>query len=104
MKLLIVSIFSTVSMITLAIYDFLCVCRIIGKEELAERIWKYILPNKPYDEKVLFVIIRPMLLNISLAMFMLSGGLASGLFLFKIILYSAPALALGVIIKNSTQK
>ena len=104
MKLLIVNIIATVSIVTLVIYDFLCILRIIGKEELAERIWKYILPNKPYDEKKLFVLIRPMLLNISLVMFMLSGGSASGLLLFKIILYSAPALALGVIIKNSTQK
>ena len=79
----------------LAMYDFLCICRILRKEELTEKMWKYFYPDKPYNELLLFVVIRPMILQISFMLFILSGGIFIRLPLFRLLLFSAPLFALG---------
>lgn len=101
---LIISIMATISLLSLAIYDFLCICRIIEKEKWAEKIWNCVLPKIKYDEKFLFLFIRPIFLNVSFMTFMLSGGLLSKLFIGKILLVLAPTLALVTLIKNNTRK
>lgn len=98
------SLIGTFSVIFLAMYDFLCICRILKKEELAEPIWKYLLPDKPYNKMLLFVVIRPMFLQVSFILFILSGGIFIRLPLFKLLLLSAPLFALGGLLTDYKRK
>ena len=97
---LINSIIATISLLSLATYDFLCICRIIRKENLVEKIWKCILPNKPYDEKTVFLFIRPMLLHVWFMAFVLSGGVLSRIPWYNFFCLSAPLLAAGAALRN----
>ena len=99
MQRILIGILATFSYASLIIYDFLCICLLIGKEELVEKIWRKVLPNKPYNEVRFFIGIRPLFLSFSFIMFILSKGNLSNIPGFDIFLYSAPVLALLVIIK-----
>ena len=104
MQQLITAIIATASLITLIIYDFLSLCRIIRKEKWAEKAWKYVLPNRAYNETILFVGIRPFLLTISLMTFMLSGGVLAQMTWFNILHMFTPLFAVGATISNTTRK
>ena len=104
MQQLITAIIATASLVTLSVYDFLCLCRTIRKEKWAEKIWRYVLPNKQYDENMLFLGIRPMFLTVSLMTFMLSGGVLAQMMWFNILHIFTPLFAVGATIANITRK
>lgn len=104
MQQLATAIIATVSLLTLVIYDFLCICRIVKKEKWAERVWRYVLPKKRYNEMLLFFGIRPIFLTTSMITFMLSGGVLSQIIWFRVILLATPLLAVGTSIANSRKR
>ena len=104
MQQFLMDIIATISVGSLVIYDLLSICRIIGKEELVEKIWRKVLPNQPFNEKIFFTFTRPIFLSISLMAFILSGGMLSEIPGFNIFLSSAPLLAFVVMIKNNMPK
>lgn len=104
MHKLILSIIATISFFTLVMYDFLTICRIIKREELIERIWKQIFPDKTYNEKLVFIMVRPILLNISCITYILSASILVKNFIFNILLTAAPILAAFAIISNINRK
>lgn len=104
MKTLTTSIIATICLVSMAMYEFLCVCMIIRKEKLAEKIWKYIFPNKRYNENLVFRSIRPMCLQISFMCFILSGGVLTRFLFFKIIMLLAVPLALGATLRVIRRK
>ena len=104
MQQLITAIIATVSLITLILYDLLSLLRIIRKEKWTEKAWRYMLPDKKYDENMLFVGIRPMLLTFSFMTFMLSSGVLSQITWFNILHVFTPLFALGALISNTTRK
>lgn len=100
----ITSIIATISLLSLAIYDFLCICRIIGKEKLVERIWNRILPQKPYDEKRVFLFIRPMFLHAWFILYVLSGGVLGRILWYNLFCLTAPLLSAGVVLRSINGK
>lgn len=104
MERLITAIMATICLLTLGTYDFLCLCRIIKKEKWVENIWRYILPDRNYDEMKVFMAVRPMLLTISLLAYIMSGGALAQLFWFRVILSLTPIFAVGCTIANINKK
>ena len=100
----ITSIIATISLLSLAIYDFLCICRIIGKETLVEKLWNRILPQKSYDEKKIFLFIRPMFLHVWFITFVLSGGVLGRIPWYNLFCLTAPVLSAGVVLRNIKEK
>ncbi|MBO5478764.1 MAG: hypothetical protein J6A04_03500 [Clostridia bacterium] len=96
----VLSFIATICFFTLVVYDFLGVCRIFGREKIVEEIWKRILPNKKYDEKIVFVLIRPIFLNISFLCFLLTYNIVNRMLVFRILLALAPILSVITGIKN----
>lgn len=101
MKVFILSIIATISLVSLVIYDFLCICRIIKKEEVVEKIWKQIIKNKEYEEKLVFIFIRPIFLQISFITYILSIGVLDKMGVFRFLIVSAPILAILTVIANN---
>ena len=104
MQQFITSIIATICLLTLVIYDLLNLLRIIKKERWAKKIWEYTFPSIKYDEKILFLLIRPVFLTVSLMTYVLSGGVLSQIFVFNILLMLTPLLSLAVVIVNNTRE
>ena len=90
---LITSIIATISLLSLATYDFLNILRIARKEQLVEKIWTRLAPNKQYDEKRVFLCIKPMLLHTWFLTFVLSGGVLGQFPAYNLFCLSAPLLS-----------
>lgn len=104
MRTFIISIIATICLVSMVIYQFLCLCLIIKKEKFVEKIWKHVFPNKHYDENVVFMCIRPMCLQISLMCFLFSGGVLTRLALFNLLMYLTIPLTLGAIFRIIKRK
>ena len=104
MQNIIISVIGTISLVTIAIYDFLCICLIIKKEKLAEFVWKNIFPNRTYNETKLFRLFRPLALQVSMVCFILSGGVLVNLPLFSLLVTASMPLTIGVIFRNFSHK
>lgn len=104
MQQLIISIIATISVLCLAVYEFLCVCRIIKKEVIVEKVWSYFFKDKPYNEKQIFLFIRPMILQAWFLAYVLSGGVASKILLYKIMQIAAIPLAAGALLRTLQDK
>ena len=103
MTRLIQCIMATICLETLAIYQFLCISRIINKEWIVEKIWK-IITDKEFKETLVFIVIRPVFLQISLITYMFSVELLSNIMIFNLMLYFTPILAIGTGITNNKKK
>ena len=101
MQQVIIVLSAAISFISLFIYDFLCVCRIIKQEQIVEKIWREIIPNEEYDEIKVFVFIRPIFLYISAISFLFSSKLLLSLVVFEILLYGTPILAILGTMRNN---
>jgi len=88
------SIMATISLVTLALYDFLCICKIIKKEQFIEKIWKHFVSDKWYNEAIVFLAIRPMLLFTSSITFIFSGEILIRIPIFIILLVATPLLTI----------
>lgn len=98
---ILLSFIATICFFTLLVYDFLGVCRVIGKEKIVADIWKMILPNKKYDEKIVFIFIKPMFLQISFICFLLTADKINRVLIFRILLAFAPILSVMTHIKKN---
>lgn len=103
-KNLFMSVMATISVLTLVLYEFLCICRLIGKEEIVEKIWKCFLPKKEYNAIKVFVFIRIKILSISMLTFLLSGCIPAKLTVVQILLFTLPILSLLTSSKNMNKK
>ncbi len=100
----ITSIFATFCLVFLFAYDFLTVCRIAKQEKFVEKIWRSLLPNKKYNEYIVFLIIRPIFLNVSFMCYILSANLLNDFLVYKVLIISAPILALINMFNQNTRK
>ena len=97
---LLTSIMATLALLTLAVYDFLSICRIFGKEKWTKRIYEYFFTNPEFNEIIVFYMIRPLILITSLTCFLFSGKVLTRIPGFYILIMSAPTLAVICNIKN----
>lgn len=93
-----------ISLSTLLVYDFLSICRIMKKEEIVKNIWNKIFRKKHYNETKVFVFIRPIFLQISMLMFILSRGVLSELAIFNVILAFTPIMAFATVRINNRKE
>lgn len=98
---LFLSIMATFSLISIVIYDFLCLCRILKKEIWAEKICKDYFPNFQYDENKVFFHMKSLFLYFSYMTFMLSQGILWTILPFKILFACTWLFPLGCILRKS---
>ena len=70
--LFIKSLIATICILSILIYDFMCLCRIIGKEKWVEKIYNSLVTKLEYNEDIVFRLIRPLFLTTSFMMFLLT--------------------------------
>lgn len=91
---LVFRIIATISFLSLVLYDFLCICRMLNKKDWVEKIWKQILPNKEYSEVLVFGLIRSLSLSISAITYLFAGKILIMNPIFMLLLSITPILAL----------
>lgn len=100
MQNILTSTMATLALLTLVVYDFLSICRILGKEKWANRIYCYFFSKPEFNEIIVFYVIRPLILITSLICFLSSGEILARIPGFYILLMSAPSLAVICNLKN----
>lgn len=95
---------ATLCIMTLAIYDFLCICRILEKEHWGEKLFKSLFPNIEYNETLLYVMIRPTILTLSLLMYLGSFRVITQFPFFQLLLTPTPILAMLCTFKGINKK
>lgn len=98
---LIKAIVATICILLLATYDFLCLCRIIGKEKWVEKIYRMYISTPEYNEEIVFRLIRPMILTCSLMTYLIVSTELSRVAWFGILLSPTPLLAFGASFKGT---
>lgn len=101
MQNLFLSIIATLSLTSIIIYDFLCLCRILKKEVWVEKICMQYFPNFQYDETKVFLHMKSYFLWISYLTFILSEGLLWNILPFKILLACTWLFPFGCILRKS---
>ena len=91
---------ATICFVTIAMYDFLGICRVLSKEKIVEKLWIKIFPNKKYNETIVFTVVRPILLYISMFSFIIVGNVVKFGVIATFLIRVSPFLALGCLLKN----
>ena len=94
------SLLLTIWLVTLVIYEFLGICRILGKEEIVEKLWKKLFPNKKYNETIILIIVRPLFLFISAFCYNVAGSWVELGMICELLMDIIPIIALGNMLKN----
>ena len=97
---LIISIFGTICILSLLLYDFACLCKFLGKEKWAEYLWYKFIPNKEFKEEFFFVFGKSIFLYASMMCYFISASALNQIILFRIILSLTPCFAFLSLIKN----
>ena len=100
MQNLLKAIVATIAILSLVTYDFLSLCRIIGKEKWVEKIYNSLIPTPKYNEDFVFRFIRPLLLTISMMTYLLVPSELSRIPMFYILLAPTTLLACGANLKG----
>ena len=104
MPLFIKSLIATICILSILIYDFMCLCRIIGKEKWVEKIYNSLVTKLEYNEDIVFRLIRPLFLTTSFMMFLLIPEELTRIPYFNIILAPTTLFAAGASLKGMKPK
>ena len=94
------SVFATICLLTLVFYDFLCICRILKRENIVRKIWEYLFSSIKYNEIIVFTLGKTILLSTSMIFFLVSSDVLLNFWEFKILLSMTPFFALGAMLRS----
>ena len=100
MPTIIKAIVATFCILLLVTYDFISLCRIIGKEKWVEKIYRSYISTPEYNEDFVFRFIRPLFLTGSMLMYLIIPAELSRIPGFNIIFAPTMFFAFGASFKG----